>query len=116
MKDIFTNPEFTIETVATGTFLDSPGGLEDKTFRVETRTVRFNHIALDEWDESQPTKLFEEFDTEDERRRDRAERDAKRERLTDKVRRALGFDDKGSFALAHVVGEIFTAVYITEAE
>lgn len=116
MTDIFTNPEFTIETVATGSFLDSPGGLEDTTFRAETRTVRFNHIALDEWYESQPTKLFEEFDTEDERRRDRAERDAKTERLTEKVRRALGFDGKGSFALAHVVGEIFTAVYITKAE
>lgn len=116
MNDIFTNPEFTIETIATGDFYDSPGGLGSKTFRVETKTVRLNHVALDEWYDSQRTKLFEEFDDDGERKRYRAEKDAAKERFVTKVRKMLGFGDEGSFALTQVVSEIFTAVYITEAE
>ena len=55
MNEIFNKKEFAIEEIATGSFIDVPGGLSDSIYHVETKTIRLNYIALDEWFDGQVT-------------------------------------------------------------
>ena len=89
MNEIFNKKEFAIEEIATGSFIDVPGGLSDSIYHVETKTIRLNYIARDERHEAR--KNFEK-----------------------KIRHALGYDDWDSFAVTQVLSEIFTAVAMEE--
>lgn len=114
MNEIFNKKEFAIEEIATCSFIDVPGGLSDSIYHVETKTLRLNYIALDEWFDGQVTKEPEEFEKIGEWYNYRDERHEARKNFEKKIRLALGYDDWDSFAVTQVLSEIFTAVAMEE--
>lgn len=114
MTNIFNMKEFAIEEIATGDFIDVPGGMSDNIYHVETKTIRLNHIALDEWFDGQIVNQPEEFEKIGEWYNYRDEKMELRANFENKLRHALGYDDWDSFAVTRVLSEIFTVVAIKE--
>ena len=110
MNDIFNMKEFAIEEIATGSFIDIPGGLSDSIYHVETKTIRLNHIALGEWGMCEIVEEPEDFDEIGEWRRYYDEKKELRENFENKIRHALGYDDWDRFTVTQVLNEIFTVV------
>ena len=114
MNDIFNMKEFAIEEIATGSFIDIPGGLSDSIYHVETKTIRLNHIALGEWG---MCEIFEEPDDFEEIGEWHTYLDEKMElraNFENKLRHALGYDDWDRFTVMQVLNEIFTVVAIKD--
>lgn len=114
MSDIFNKKEFVVEIIATGSFIDVPGGLSDSIYHVETKTIRLNHIALGEWFDSQIVEEPEDFEEIGEWKRYYDEKKELRENLENKIRHALGYDSRGRFTVTQVLNEIFTVVAIRD--
>ena len=114
MSEIFHKKEVAIEVSATCSFMDVPGGLSDSIYHVETKTIRLNYIALDQWFDGQFTKGPEEFEKIGEWYNYRDERHEARKNCDKKIRHALGYDDWDSCAVTQVLSEIFTAVAMEE--
>ena len=110
MNDIFNMKEFAIEEIATGSFIDIPGGLSDSIYHVETKTIRLNHIALDEWDKGEIVEEAEDFETRIEWHTYLDEKMELRANFENKLRHALGYDDWDRFTVTQVLNEIFTVV------
>lgn len=114
MNDIFNMKEFAIEEIATGSFIDIPGGLSDSIYHVETKTIRLNHIALGEWGMCEIVEEPEDFDEIGEWRRYHDEKIELRANFENKLRHALGYDDWDRFTVTQVLNEIFTVVAIKD--
>lgn len=110
MNDKFyESKEFAIEEIAKGGFDDAPSE-DSRVYRVETRTIRLNHIALREWYDGRISREPYEFDNSFEWQKYRDSKMAIREEFENKLRNKLGFDDWDSFAVNQVVSEIFAIV------
>lgn len=114
MNDIFDKKEFAIEIIAEGSFVDVPGGLSDSVYQVETKTIRLNHIALDEWDRSEIVEELEDFETRVEYHNYIDEKMELRANFKSKLRQAMGYDDWSTFVIERVLSEIFTVVAIRD--
>lgn len=101
--------EFAIEEIAKGGFDDAPSE-DSRVYRVETRTIRLNHIALREWYDGRISREPYEFDDSFEWQKYRDSKKAIREEFENKIRKELGFDNWDSFAVNQVVSEIFAIV------
>lgn len=110
MNDIFNKKEFAVEIIATGSFIDVPGGLSDSIYHVETKTIRLNHIALGEWGVCEIVEEPEDFEEIGEWKRYYDEKKELRENFENKIRHALGYDGLGRFTVTQVLNEIFTVV------
>lgn len=110
MNDIFNMKEFAIEEIATGSFIDIPGGLSDSIYHVETKTIRLNHIALGEWGVCEIVEEPEDFEEISEWRNYCDEKIELRANFENKLRHALGYDDWDRFTVTQVLNEIFTVV------
>ena len=110
MNDIFSKKEFAIEEIATGSFIDVPGGLSDNIYHVETKTIRLNHIALGEWGVCEIVEEPEDFETYVGWNTYIDEKTKLRANFENKVRHALGYDDWDRFTVTQVLNEIFTVV------
>ena len=110
MNDIFNKKEFAIEEIATGSFIDVPGGLSDNIYHVETKTIRLNHIALGEWGMCEIVEEPEDFEEIGEWKRYYDEKKELRANFENKLRQALGYDGRGRFTVTQVLNEIFTVV------
>ena len=110
MNDIFNMKEFAIEEIATGSFIDVPGGMSDNIYHVETKTIRLNHIALSEWDKGVIVEEPEDFETYGEWHTYLDEKMELRANFENKLRHALGYDDWDRFTVTQVLNEIFTVV------
>lgn len=114
MNEIFSKNEFAIEIIAEGSFVDVPGGLSDSVYQVETKTIRLNHIALDEWDRSEIVEELEDFETRVEYHNYIDEKMELRANFKSKLRQAMGYDDWSTFVIERVLSEIFTVVAIRD--
>ena len=114
MNDIFSKKEFAIEEIATGSFIDVPGGLSDSIYHVETKTIRLNHIALGEWGVCEIVEEPEDFETYVGWNTYIDEKTKLRANFENKVRHALGYDDWDRFTVTQVLNEIFTVVAIKD--
>lgn len=110
MNDIFNMKEFAIEEIATGSFIDIPGGLSDSIYHVETKTIRLNRVAMREWWKSEPLEEPEDFKTLGDWYTYADEKSELRANLENKLRHALGYDDWDRFTVTQVLNEIFTVV------
>lgn len=110
MNDKFyESKEFAIEEIAKGGFDDAPSE-GSRVYRVETRTIRLNHVALREWYDGRISREPYEFDNSFEWQKYRDSKMAIRSDFENKLRNKLGFDDWDSFAVSEVVSEIFAVV------
>lgn len=109
MNEIFRTADFAVEVIATGGFDDEvePG----KTYRIETKTLRLNHIALNEYIMAQVISDRISFDTDQEWREYLEYKAKEREKFILSVASAVGFPDDG-VSVAQVVSEIFTVAHI----
>lgn len=101
--------EFSIEDIAKGGFDDAPSE-DSRVYRVETRTIRLNHVALREWYDGRISREPYEFDNSFEWQKYRDSKMAIRSDFENKLRNKLGFNDWDSFAVSEVVSEIFAVV------
>ena len=113
MNEIFKTNDFAVEVIATGGFDDEvePG----KTYRVDTKTLRLNHIALNEYIMAQVMNDRTTYETDKEWRDYLADKEKKRENFIHRVASAAGFPDDG-VSVAQVVSEIFTVAHIYKKE
>lgn len=118
-NDIFKANRFAIELVSAGGFLDDPG--TGKTYNVQTYNVRMNHVALDAWraatatDDQEDDETWAAWHPGEDRQTYRAAVEKRKADFDSQIAAALQIEvDTGSFTVAHVLSEIFTAVYITD--
>lgn len=113
MNEIFRTADFAVEVIATGGFDDEvePG----KTYRIETKTLRLNHIALNEYIMAQVCNDRTTYENDQEWRDYLADKEKKRENFIRRVASAVGFPDDG-VSVAQVVSEVFTVAHIYKKE
>ena len=113
MNEIFRTNDFAVEVIASGGFDDEvePG----KIYRVDTKTLRLNHIAMNEYIMAQVMNDRTTYETDKEWRDYLADKEKKRENFIRKVASAAGFPDDG-VSVAQVVSEIFTVAHIYKKE
>lgn len=116
MNDTFYDKkEFAIEEIAKGGFDDAPseGG---RVYRVETRTIRLNYVALRGWYDGCISREPYELDDSFEWQKYRDSKMAIRSDFKNKLRNKLGFNDWDSFVVSEVVSEIFAVVAVKVIE
>lgn len=119
INEIFRKDEFAVQVIARGAFLDNDPGYGGKVYRVETATIRLNHIALNEWLCNQANRCREDFDTDKEWA---AYMDRQRNitnELNRKIAAAAGFPpipDNANVNVQQVISEVFAVAYIHEKE
>jgi len=119
INEIFRKDEFAVQVVARGAFLDNDPGYGGKVYQVETATIRLNHIALGEWQDSRINREPDDFDTDEEWGKYldgqlKIIRDMNR-----KIAVAAGFSplpDKADVHVTQVISEVFAVAYIHEKE
>lgn len=113
MNEIFKTNDFAVEVIASGGFDDEvePGNV----YRVDTKTLRLNHIALNEYIMAQVMNDRTTYETDKEWRDYLVDKQNKREIFIHKVASVAGFPDDG-VSVAQVVSEIFTVAHIYKKE
>ena len=115
MNSIFQKDEFAVQIISTGSFLDDDPGYRGKVYMVETATVRLNHIALNEWADTNISNCRECYETHQEWMDYLAMKEARKKVFEEKVAAAVGFHAAKGISVAQVVSEVFTVAYIHEA-
>lgn len=107
--------KFEIEVIASGSFLDADPGFCGKTYRIETRTIRLNPIALEEYFSGNICYGIEDFESREEYEEYIVSKKLIRDGFVGKVSEILGFDrDKANVNISRIVSEVFGVAYITE--
>lgn len=109
MNEIFKTNDFAVEIIASGGFDDEvePGNV----YRVDTKTLHLNHVALNEYITAQVYNDRTTYETDREWRDYLDDKAEKQKRFKHKVASAAGFPDDG-VCIAQVVSEIFTIAHI----
>lgn len=106
---------FAVEVIASGDFIDNDPGFRGKAYRVATRTIRLNPVALDEYIASIERTPAEWFDSREEYETYAAEKRTRRAAFVKKVAVALGFDHEvPGVTVQRVISEIFAVACIAE--
>ncbi len=119
INEIFRKDEFAVQVVARGAFLDNDPGYGGKVYQVETATIRLNHIALGEWQDSRINREPDDFDTDEEWGK---YLDGQLKIIRDmdrKIAVAAGFPpipDNADPIVKQVLGEVFAVAYIHRKE
>lgn len=107
--------KFEIEVIASGDFIDNDPSFRGKAYRVATRTIRLNPVALDEYSDSIERTPDDWFDSREEYEAYAAEKRTRRAAFEKKVAAALGFDHEvPGVTVQRVISEIFAVVCIAE--
>ena len=113
-NEIFRKDEFAIEIIAHGSTTDDDPGYQGDVYTIETWVIRFNHIAVKEWCESEPIDVAGwrwHFESKDQAKKKAEANKAERAELIGKIRKALGIE-ADSISITHNVSEIFTVIDI----
>lgn len=109
------NNKFDLEVIATGDFLDNDPGFNGKTYRVATRTIRLNPIAMNAYIMSQAHQSIDCFDSLEEYDDYIDRKRLKKIAFTKQVAEILGLDTEVFHVnIQQIFSEIFGICYITE--
>ena len=109
--------KFEIEVIASGDFLDNDPSFNGKIYRVKTRTIRLNPIAMNAYIFSRMTMDIGDFDSREEFEEYAAEKRLKKIAFENQVAELLGFDQEITHVnIQQIVSEIFGVAYITVEE
>jgi superfamily II DNA helicase RecQ len=103
---------FDFDVLARGSFIDNAAGGD--AFRIEAITLRLNRAAFDEYLDSECSNCRECYDTDQEWKQHKAEKEQKRMAWEKTVAGRLGFSvEKGKtgVAITQAHSEVFTVVY-----
>lgn len=107
--------KFEIGIIASGSFLDADPGYGGKTYRVETRTIRLNPIAMNAYLSYHFNHDIEDFDSREEYEEYKMEKRFMKINFEKKVAEILGFDPEvANVNIQQIVSEVFGVAYITE--
>lgn len=107
--------KFEIEVIASGDFLDNDPSFNGKTYRVATRTIRLNPIAMNVYLSCQLNLGIEDFDSREEYDEYETKKRLKKISFEKNVAEILGFDQKAAHVnIQQIVSEVFGVAYITE--
>ena len=115
MNSIFQKDEFAVQIISTCSFLDDDPRYRGKVYMVEIATVRLNHIAMNEWADTNISNCRECYETHQEWMDYLAMKEARKKAFEEKVAAAAGFHAEKGISVAQVVSEVFTVAYIHEA-
>lgn len=119
INEIFRKDEFAVQVVTRGAFLDNDPGYGGKVYQVETATIRLNHIALGEWQDSRINREPDDFDTDEEWGKYLDGQLKIIRNMDRKIAAAAGFPpipDNADPIVKQVLGEVFAVAYIHEKE
>lgn len=109
--------KFEIEVIASGSFLDADPGYGGKTYRVETRTIRLNPIAMNAYLSCRMNLVIEDFGSREEYGEYETQKRLNKISFERKVAEILGFDQEVAHVnIQQIVSEVFGVAYITEEE
>lgn len=112
----FNSDRFAVQVIACGSFTDQPV-YADKTYLIETATVRLNHAALNAWSETHALYDRDWFETEEEWVKHTQKKHSLYSEFKKNMADAVGFTpdpDKEEINIKQVVSEVFTVVWIHE--
>ena len=116
-NEIFNTDRFAVEVISAGEFLDP---VSEKTYKVQTYTIRLNHVALAAWraatatDDREDDETFAAWHPGEDRQAYRAAVEKRKTEFDAQIAGALHITETtdSSFSIACVVSEIFAVAYI----
>lgn len=116
MSNIFNSNNFAVQVIAAGSFADKPS-YSDKTYLVETVTVRLNPIALNAYILSRACEDKECFESEEAWNDHVSKKLADRKNFTELLAKEIGFECSNAFDelnVKQIVSEVFAVAWIHE--
>ena len=109
----FDHPEFLVQVISRGSFVDTPGGRPPQRYLIHTWTLRLNWYALNSYYDGMSRNPPECYETEAEYQEYKAEKDAKQAAWERQLLEAIGLGsvEKG-YSIGQIVSEIFGVTYM----
>lgn len=112
----FNSNNFAVQVIASGSFADQPV-YADKTYLVETATVRLNPVALNAWILSHACEDKECFENEEEWNEHVSRKSADRKNFIESLTKEIGFKCTNAvdeLNVKQIVSEVFAVAWIHE--
>ena len=112
-KKDFNNPEFLVQMIARGSFIDR--GCPPKVYQIDVYSLRLNWYALNGFLESWCCNTRACYEKEEDWLAHKAEMDGKREAWERKILDSIGLGDaQTGFHIVQVTSEIFSVTFMQE--